>query len=77
MRDEVMMDLVSRAMDDPEFRRRAREDLDGTLPAYGYDLTEEEMTAVREFQESVAGLSDEELEAELAGSGSSRRFAGG
>ena len=76
MRDEVMMDLVSRAMDDAEFRRRAQDDLDGTLSAYGYELTEDELAAAREFQSSVAGMSDEELTRELTGSGS-RRFAGG
>ncbi len=49
MRDEVLMELVDRAMNDQEFRRKAQEDPEGTLKEYGYELTEEEMAAVKEF----------------------------
>jgi Ribosomally synthesized peptide prototyped by Frankia Franean1_4349. len=66
MRDEVLMDLVDRALSDEEFRSRAKDDPEGTLAAYGYELTDEELGAVKEFQSQVAGLSDEELEQALA-----------
>jgi hypothetical protein len=66
MRDEVLMSLVDRAMSDEEFRRRASEDLEGTLRDYGYELTEEELGAVREFHGQVAGKTDEELVAAVA-----------
>ncbi len=75
MRDEVLMSLVDQAMNDPAFRDRAREDLEGTLQAYGYDLTPEEMAAVREFHAQSAGKSNEELNRELAGG--ARRAGGG
>jgi hypothetical protein len=65
MRDDVLMNLVDRALTDPEFRTRAQEDLEGTLRAEGFDLSEEEMAAVREFHSQFAGLSDEEVEGQL------------
>jgi hypothetical protein len=61
MRDEVMIDLIDRAMRDPEFREQARQDPDGTLRAHGFELTDDELQAVKEFQQQTAGLSDEEL----------------
>jgi hypothetical protein len=66
MRDEVLMELVDRALEDEEFRAKAKDDPEGTLKAYGYDLTDEELAAVKEFQGRVAGLSDEELAEALA-----------
>lgn len=74
MRDQVLMDLVDRAMNDPEFRDRAREDLEGTLKAYGYELTPEELAAVKEFHAQAAGKSDEEINQALVGGA---RNAGG
>ena len=62
MRDDVMMSLVDRALNDNEFRTRAAKDLDGTLAAYGYDLTEDELAAVRDFQSQTAGKSGDEIQ---------------
>ena len=39
IRDEVLMNLVDLARTDPEFKRRARADLEGALHEYGYELT--------------------------------------
>ncbi len=58
--------LVQRAMTDAEFRRRAQADLDGTLAAEGYRLSSEEMEAVRSFQQEVAGLPPDQVDARLA-----------
>ena len=77
MRDEVLMDLVDRAMNDQEFRDRARGDLEGTLRAYGYDLTPEELAAVKEFHAQAAGKSDEEVNQMLGGGARSARGGGG
>lgn len=65
MRDEVMMDPVDRAMDDPEFKKKVREDLERTLSEYGYGLTHEEMEAVKEFEQQTAGITDEEVDRAL------------
>ena len=77
MRDEVLMDLVDRAMNDPEFRERARASPPGPLAAYGYDLTPEELAAVREFHAQAAGKSDEEVDQMLGGGARSSRGGGG
>jgi hypothetical protein len=69
MRDEVMIDLIDRAMRDPEFREQARQDPDGTLRTHGFDLTADELQAVKEFQQQTAGLSDEELNDAIAQGG--------
>lgn len=66
IRDDVLIRLVDRAMSDEEFRRRAQADPEGTLRAEGFDLNDEELSAVKEFQEQVAGLSDEELQRAIA-----------
>jgi hypothetical protein len=68
IRDEVLMDLVDLARTDPEFKRKARVDLEGTLNEYGYALTGDELTAVKEFHRRTRGMSDEELNRTLAGS---------
>jgi hypothetical protein len=66
MRDQVLAELVDRALTDADFRRRATDDLDGTLAAEGYRLEADELAAVREFHSQAAGKSDEELEAVIA-----------
>jgi len=68
IRDEVLMDLVDLARTDPEFKRKARADLEGTLNEYGYELTGDELAAVKEFHRRTRGMSDEELNRTLAGS---------
>ena len=66
MRDNVLRDLASRAATDPEFLRRARQDLEGTLVRHGYHLTAEEMRRVESLRRQTAGMSDEELARALA-----------
>jgi len=68
MRDDVMMQLADRVMNDAAFRSHARWDLDGALLDAGFNLTHEEQAAVRVFHEQYAGLTDEELNAVLADS---------
>lgn len=71
--DEVLIDLAVRVREDPEFRRKARADLEGTLNEYGYELTEEELAATREFHRRTRGMSDAELNQELAARASAER----
>jgi len=68
IRDEVLVDLVDLARTDPEFKRKARADLEGTLNEYGYELTADELAAVKEFHRRTRDMSDEELDRTLAGS---------
>ncbi len=77
IRDEVLMDLVDRVRTDPEFTRRARADLEGTLSEYGYKLTEEELAAAKEFHRRTRGMSDARLIQELAGPAHDRVMRGG
>jgi len=72
LRETVLSDLASRAATDPEFLRRARKDLEGTLARYGYHLTEGELRSVEGLRRQTAGMSDEELARALA-SGLQRR----
>lgn len=65
VRNEVLMGLVDRAINDVEFREKARADLDGTLEKYGYELTHEELAAVKAFQDRTEGLTEEELDRAL------------
>ncbi len=67
MRETVLSDLASRAATDPEFLRRARKDLEGTLALNGYHLTAEELRLVEILRRQTAGISDEELARTLAG----------
>jgi hypothetical protein len=67
VRDEVLMGLVYRARTDPEFKRRARRDLEGALWEYRYQLTEEELRACRQFHADTQHLTNEELDQRLAG----------
>jgi hypothetical protein len=66
IRDDVLMRLVDRAMSDEDFRRRTQEDPEGTLRAERFELSGEELSAVKEFQQQVAGLSDEKLQQAIA-----------
>ena len=75
MRDDVMMALVDRALEDEQFRTEAKEDPERALAAAGFDLDEDELAAVKEFQTEIAGLSDEELQDTLASG--ARRQGGG
>ncbi len=68
IRDEVLMGLVDLARTDSEFKRKARADLEGTLSEYGYELTGDELAAVKEFHRWSQEMSDEELDRTLAGS---------
>ena len=61
MRDDVLMQLVDKAMSDPDFRVHAQRDPDGALAAHGFDLNDDELAAVKEFQQQTSGLPDEEL----------------
>lgn len=72
MRENVLRELANRAAKDPEFLRRAREDLESTLVKYGYHLTGDELRLVEGFQRQTAGMSTEELTRTLA-SGLERR----
>jgi hypothetical protein len=58
--------LVQRAMTDPGFVTRAQKDLDGTLAAEGISLSPDEMTAARQFQSEIAGLSQDEVQGRLS-----------
>ena len=74
MRDEVLMELVDKAMNDDGFKEKARDDLEGTLEEYGYDLTPEEYAAVKEFHEQTAGMTHEEVDRALARNAGGRQF---
>ncbi len=77
MRDEVLIELVDKAMNDHEFRRKAQEDPERTLNEYGYELTGEEMAAVKEFHSQTKGMTDEHIDRALAGNaGGGRQFGG-
>ena len=77
IRDEVLVDLVDRTRTDPEFKRKARVDLDGTLSEYGYELTREELAAAKEFHRRTQGMSDAELNRALAGPAHDHLMRGG
>ena len=65
MAGDVLTELVDRAASDPEFRRRALDDLEGTLAAEGYALSDEELAAVRDLHAQAAGLPDDEIDRQL------------
>ena len=73
--DDVLMRLVDHAMNDEEFRRSAQADPEGTLRAHGYELSDEELAAVKEFHAEVAEHSDEELKQAISGNAAARRQA--
>jgi hypothetical protein len=66
LRENVLRDLANRAATDPEFLRRVRKDLEGTLARYGYRLTGEEMRRVEGLRHRTVSMSDEELAHTLA-----------
>ena len=55
--DEIRMDVLQRlaeqAMSDPAFREVARDDLEGALARYGYDLNERELFLVLRFRAAL------------------------
>lgn len=67
MRENVLRDLASRATADPNFLRKARKDLEGTLTQQGYHLTDEVMRLVDSLRQQTAKMGDEELARTLAG----------
>ena len=67
IRDEALVGLVNRLRTDPEFKRRARTDLEGTLSEYGYELTREELSAAKEFHRRTREMSDAQFIKALAG----------
>ena len=73
VRDEVLMRLVDQAMNDEDFRKSAQRDPEGTLRDHGYELTDTELAAVKEFHAEVASHSDEELQRAISGNAESRR----
>ena len=46
--------LAEQAMSDAAFRAAARDDLEGALAQYGYDLNEAELPLVRTFRDALA-----------------------
>ena len=66
MREKVLRDLASRAATDAEFLRQARQDLQGTLAGFGYDLTLEELRLVEDLRRLTAAMSDKQLARTLA-----------
>ena len=52
-----------------------RTDLEGALRSEGFDLDDEEMSAVRQFHEQGIGMTDAELTASLTTSGQRKQFA--
>ena len=66
MRQKLLRDLASRAATDAGFLKQARRNLEGTLAAFGYDLTLEELRLVEDFRRRTAGMSDEQLARVLA-----------
>ena len=74
MHDDVLMQLADKAVADPAFRKKALTDLDGALAEAGFELTDEELAAVREFHAQTAGKSDAEVDALLADGAARRQF---
>ena len=66
MRENVLRELASRAATEPTFLRQARQDLQGTLAGFGYDLTLEELRLVEDLRRRTAVMSDEQLARTLA-----------
>ena len=69
MANDQLSRLVERAMNDPDFVRRAQTDLDGTLAAEGIQLSSDELAAAREFHGQIAGLSQNEIQSRLTDAG--------
>ena len=58
LRENVLRDLANWAATDPEFLRRARTDLEGTLARYGYRLAGEEIRRVEGLRHRAVSMSD-------------------
>lgn len=54
VRIPIMKKLAELAMSDAEFRAVARDDLDGALVRYGYDLNDRERALVLQFRAALA-----------------------
>jgi hypothetical protein len=54
VRIPIMKKLAEQAMSDAEFRAVARDDLDGALVRYGYDLNDRERALVLQFRAALA-----------------------
>ncbi len=66
MRENVLREMASRAVKDPDFLRQARQNLESTLVRHGYQLSGEEMRLVEGLRNRTAGMTDEELARALA-----------
>ena len=56
MRENVLREMASRAVMDPDFLRQARQNLESTLARHGYQLTGEEMRLVEGLRRRTAGM---------------------
>ena len=67
MAEEILVELVNKVVNDKSFRESVLKDLDGTLAKNGYTkkLTDEELSAIREFNVQSRGLSREEMDRRL------------
>lgn len=72
MRDAVLIQLVDRAQQDPDFLRRAKEDPEAAVREAGFELDEDELAALIDLRREVLQMDDAELEQRLA-----RRQGGG
>ena len=54
VRIPIMKKLAEQTMSDAEFRAVARDDLDGALVRYGYDLNDRERALVLQFRAALA-----------------------
>ena len=72
VRVELLRRLAEQAMSDPDFRAVARDDLEGALAAYGYDLNERELALVARFRSTLA---DAGVDLDLVHDPNDERFA--
>lgn len=47
-----LQDLIQRAIDDPEFRRRLLEDPEAVISAEGYEVSEEKLAEIKRASEA-------------------------
>ncbi len=66
MRENVLREMASRTVMDPNFLRQARQNLESTLARHGYQLTGEEMRLVEGLRRRTAGMSDGALACALS-----------
>jgi len=66
VREDVLRELASQAVRDPDFLGQARQNLESALARHGYRLSGEEMRLVEDLRRRTAGMSDEELASTLA-----------